>query len=27
MDSKTGKLKLLNNVPAHGAHPCHLVVD
>ncbi|MBM3803719.1 MAG: lactonase family protein, partial [Acidimicrobiia bacterium] len=27
IDSKTGKLKLLNNVPAHGAHPCHLVVD
>ena len=27
IDSKTGKLKLLNKVPSHGAHPCYLTVD
>lgn len=27
LDRQTGKLKLLNNVAAHGAHPCHLTVD
>src|SRR4029453_1597410 len=27
IDSKTGKLKFLNNVPSHGAHPCYVTVD
>jgi 6-phosphogluconolactonase len=27
MDSATGKLKLLNKVPTHGAHPCYVAVD
>jgi 6-phosphogluconolactonase len=26
-DDKTGDLKLLNQVPSKGAHPCHLITD
>ena len=27
IDSKTGRLNLMNQQPTRGAHPCHLVID